>query len=140
MVVGSQRDRKSCLEVAPQWVRGEARRSPRLHVARDTRLHSNAMIGHVGHERRIVPQMRPVADAMRAAAVDGVPNRIRAGGLTRVTSTGDIMLASVEKRGGMRRSRVPRFGARKVEPHDSGGSMSDGKPRGLERSFRAQLA
>ena len=80
----------------------------------------------------------PVADALRAADVQGLADRVRPVSLARVTGARQAVLGrELERRAVVARRMAP-LGAREIERDDAGAAIVRRRPRQLERAGRRQ--
>ena len=115
-----------------------------VDVARQAHLQRNASVEHVLRERaelydfaiedgHVVGEPRGVAEAVRAAELQRLPDARHAEGFARVERGIEIRALNRGERLGVFLRRMPRFLAREIEPDDAIAAKIDGEFRRLQR-------
>jgi hypothetical protein len=94
----------------------------------------------VVEEVAVLAEPAAVADAMRAADVDRLVDRLGAVGLARVDRDVDVVVADELERGAVVLGRVIVLGAGEVEADDAAVLVRDGELRHLERALGRHVA
>ncbi len=98
------------------------------------------MVVDVVEQIAVLAKSAAVADAVRAADVDGLRNRLGAVGLARVDRDVDVVVAHELERRAVVLGGVVVLGAREVEPDDAAALVGDRELRHLERVLGGHVA
>ena len=137
-VVGVDGHAEAEVHVELERVAREIADGARLHVRRGAALERDAVVVDVVEEVAVLAQAAAVADAVRAADVDRLGDRLGAVGLARVDGHVDVVVANELERRLVVLGRVVVLGAREVEADDAAALVRDRELRHLERAARAR--
>src|SRR5687768_13477984 len=116
-VIGVEGDVEAAIEVLAQRMSRVRLGYPRLDVAGEADLQSDAAVVHVLSELRILDEAGRVAEPVGAADVNGLANGIRAITLSGVHRDGEIVFTRVLERRGVHGRGITLLRPREIERH-----------------------
>jgi hypothetical protein len=111
-----------------------------LNVRRGTALERDSVVGDVVEKVAVLAKAAPVADAMRAADVNGLGDRLGPVGLASVNRDVDVVVAHELEGRLVMLGRVVVLRAGEIEPNDAATLVSNGKLSHLERALGRHVA
>src|SRR5580658_7087874 len=125
---------------------GQAARRARLDIAEQANLERDSFVEHILREVAqlhhfavlrngdVIDQSRPVSDAMRAAVLDGLPDRLFAESFAGMNGDAEILALNIVKSVDMLFGRIAALFAGEIEPDNSPVAEIDGEFRHFERN------